>query len=176
MNETLKTLLERRSIRAYRPERISEEHLEAILQAGVWAPSAKNQQSPVLVVVQDPETVALMSRLNAQIMGTENDPFYGAGTVVVVLADPKATNATNAVCDGALVMGNLMNAAHAEGVASCWIHRAKEVFASAEGQKILADLGITGDYEGIGNCILGYAAAEIPAPKARKENYVYYIK
>ena len=111
MNETLKTLNERRSIRAYRAEMVSEEQLNQILQAGLMAPSAKGQQSPVLVAVQDPETVALMSRLNAQVMGTESDPFYGAGTVVVVLADPKATSAVNAVCDGALVMGNLMNAA-----------------------------------------------------------------
>lgn len=160
MNETLKTLLERRSIRAYRPERISEEHLEAILQAGVWAPSAKNQQSPVLVVVQDPETVALMSRLNAQIMGTENDPFYGAGTVVVVLADPKATNATNAVCDGALVMGNLMNAAHSVGVGSCWVNRAQQLFEMPEGKELLRKWGLPEDLVGVGNCILGYPAAE----------------
>lgn len=160
MNETLKTLLERRGIRAYRSERISEEHLEAILQAGVWAPSAKNQQSPVLVVVQDPETVALMSRLNAQIMGTENDPFYGAGTVVVVLADPKATNATNAVCDGALVMGNLMNAAHSVGVGSCWVNRAQQLFELPEGKELLRKWGLPEDLVGVGNCILGYPAAE----------------
>ena len=93
--------------------------------------------------------------------------------VLVVLADK---NIGTYLYDGSLVMGNLMNAAHAEGVSSCWIHRAKEVFASEEGKKILADLGITGDYEGIGNCILGYPAAALPAPKPRKENYVYYIK
>ena len=105
MNEILKLLEERRSVRAYQKEQITDEQLDAIIRAGIWAPSAKNQQSPVIVAVQDPETVAQLSRLNAQIMGVESDPFYGAPTVLVVLADPKATNEINAVCDGALVMG-----------------------------------------------------------------------
>ena len=108
MNEVLKLLEQRRSIRAYQKEQITDAQLEAILRAGIWAPSAKNQQSPVIVAVQDPDTVAELSRLNAQVMGAQSDPFYGAPTVLVVLADPKATNEINAVCDGALVMGSLM--------------------------------------------------------------------
>lgn len=175
MNETLKTLNERRSIRAYRPETVSEEQLNRILQAGLMAPSAKGQQSPVLVAVQDPETVALMSRLNAQVMGTESDPFYGAGTVVVVLADPKATNAVNAVCDGALVMGNLMNAAWSVGVGSCWINRAKEVFELPEGKELLRKWGLPEDLIGVGNCILGYADGGAPAARPRRDGRIVRI-
>lgn len=111
--------------------------------------------------------------MNAAIMGVDSDPFYGAPVVLVVLADK---NVPTYIYDGSLVMGNLMNAAHAEGIASCWIHRAKEEFNSPEGKQILQDLGITGDYEGIGHCILGYADGDEPAAKPRKENYVYSVK
>ena len=114
-----------------------------------------------------------LSKMNAAIMGVDSDPFYGAPVVLVVLADK---NVPTYLYDGSLVMGNLMNAAHAEGIASCWIHRAKEEFNSEEGKKILQDLGITGDYEGIGHCILGYADGDEPAAKPRKENYVYSVK
>lgn len=175
MNEILKLLKERRSIRAYQKEQITEAQLEAILEAGFWAPSAKNQQSPVLVAVQDAETIALLSRLNAQVMGTDADPFYGAPTVVVVLADPKATNETNCVCDGALVMGNLMNAAWSLGIGSCWVNRAKEVFALPEGKELLRKWGLSEELVGVGNCILGYPAGELPAPKDRRDGRIIRV-
>ena len=171
MNKAMENLMNRRSIRKYKPQQITQEELGAVLQAGVCAPSAKNLQSATIVVVQDKETIEYMSRLNAQIGGFKIDPFYGAPTVLVVLAD---ANNANAVADGSLVMGNLMNAAHAMGLGSCWINRAKELFAMPEGKALLEKWGIEGDYIGVGNCILGYAD-ESPEIKPRKDNYIYYV-
>ena len=175
MNEMLKLLEQRRSVRAYRKEQITDQELEAILRAGIWAPSAKNQQSPIIVAVQDPATVAELSRLNAQVMGAAADPFYGAPTVLVVLADPKATNEINAVCDGSLVMGNLMNSAWSLGVGSCWINRAREVFAMPEGKALLAKWGLPEDLVGVGNCILGYPEGNILPPKERRSGRIVRV-
>lgn len=132
MNETLTTLKTRRSIRRYRPEQVRPETLDTILEAGTYAPSGMGKQSAVMVVVQEPDTIALLSRLNAEIQGRPGtDPFYGAPTVVVVLADGENYNWMR---DGALVMGNLMNAAWSLGVGSCWINRALELFDRPEGK------------------------------------------
>lgn len=169
----LNALIGRRSIRKYKPEQISEEALHAILAAGTWAPSAMNLQSAVMVVVQDKEAVMALSRLNAAVLGKEGvDPFFGAPTVVVVLAD------TTKLCwlqDGSLVMGNLMNAAYMQGVGSCWINRAKEVFEMEEGKAILGKWGFGENYAGVANCILGYAD-EQPVPKPRKEDYIFWVQ
>ena len=167
MNETLKVLKERRSVRKYKAEQIRDEELNAILEAGTWAPSAKGLQTSVMVVVQDPETIAWMSKLNAEIQGNPGtDPFYGAPTVVVVLA--KADIPT-AVEDGSLAMGNMMNAAASLGLGSCWIHRAREVFESEEGKRLLASWGLEGEYRGIGHCILGYPAQQPAEGAPRKD-------
>lgn len=131
------------------------------------------KQSPVIVAVTDRETRDYVSKLNAKVMGADTDPFYGAPVVLIVLAD---RNIPTYQYDGSLVMGNLLNAAHAVGLGSCWIHRAKEVFDSEEGKALLKKWGIEGDYEGIGNCIIGYSAQEAPQPKPRKAGYVYYIE
>ena len=173
MNETLKTLQERRSVRRYTNQQVEESALNAILEAGTWAPSGMGTQASVLVAVQDPETIALMSRLNAQIMGQRGtDPFYGAPTVVVVLADGENPNWLQ---DGSLVMGNLMNAAAALGVASCWINRATELFDLPEGQALLDKWGLPRTMRGVGNCILGYADGPIPAPKPRKPGRILRV-
>ena len=166
-------LKNRRSIRKYKDQQITDAELNAVLEAGICAPTGKNLQSPIIIVVQNKEDIAYMSKLNAQIGGFKIDPFYGAPTVLVVLAD--AGN-YNAVPDGSLVMGNLMNAAYANGLGSCWINRARELFEMPEGKELLKKWGIEGDYIGIGNCILGYADEEHPAMKPRKENYVYYVR
>ena len=171
MNTTIRDLTERRSIRKYKAEQITKAELEQVLQAGVCAPTGMNRQSPIIVAVQKAETVKLLSRLNAEVMGSSSDPFYGAPTVLVVLA---AAGSPHAVQDGSLVMGNLMNAAHAIGLGSCWINRAREVFAGEEGKKLLKGWGVEGEYVGVGHCILGYAD-EKPEMKPRKENYVYYV-
>ena len=172
-NETLENLKTRRSIRAYTDQMPAKELLEKVLEAGTYAPTGKGSQSPIIIAVTDKEMRDLLSRLNAGVMGADNDPFYGAPAVLVVLAD---RNCPTYLYDGSLVMGNLLNAAHAVGLGSCWIHRAKEVFDSPEGKALLKDWGIEGDYEGIGNCIIGYPAQEAPAPKPRKADYVHFIE
>lgn len=169
MNDTLKTLMERRSVRSYKPDQIPEDVLEQILLAGEYAPSGMGMQSAVMVVVQDPETIRTLSRINAEIMGTDGDPFYGAPTVVVVLADRRRGTCVE---DGSLVMGNLMNAAFSLGVDSCWIHRARETYETEEGKALLKKWGLSEDYIGIGNCILGYSDQPLPQPKPRKEGFV----
>ncbi len=171
MNEAWKAICERRSIRRYKPEQITREELDAVLEAGVCAASGKNGQSAVIVAVQDKETRDRLSAMNAAVLGTKSDPFYGAPTVLVVLAE---ASSPYCVEDGSLVLGNLMNAAKAIGLGSCWINRAREVFATDEGKALLKKWGIEGEYVGIGNCILGYPA-EDPAMKPRKENYVTYV-
>ena len=173
MAETLTTLKTRRSCRAYKPEHIEEEKLNAILEAGTYAATGMGRQSPIILVVKDPEIRAKLTRLNATAMGMDIDPFYGAPELVVVLANKEMPTY---LYDGSLVLGNMMNAAADLGVASCWIHRAKEEFESEEGKAILKQLGIEGDYEGIGHCILGYADCDEPAPSPRKENYVYWAE
>lgn len=171
--DAMQNLLTRRSVRKYKPDMVPQEKLQKILEAGTYAATGMGRQSPIILAVTDKAMRDKLSKMNAAIMGSDNDPFYGAPVVLVVLADK---NVPTHIYDGSLVMGNLMNAAHAEGIASCWIHRAKEEFNSPEGKQILQDLGITGDYEGIGHCILGYADGDEPAAKPRKENYVYYVK
>lgn len=173
MNEVMNSLLNRRSCRAYKPDAIPQDVLDRILEAGTYAPTAMGLQSPIILCVTNKEMRDRLSKMNAAVMNGTNDPFYGAPVVLVVLAD---RSVGPYLYDGSLVMGNLLNAAHAEGVGSCWIHRAKEEFETEEGKQILRDLGIEGDYEGIGHCILGYEAAPCAEPKPRKENYVYYIR
>lgn len=167
--DALKCMKERRSVRRYRDEQIKDSELEAILEAGMYAPTGRGGQSPIMVVVQDKETISALSRMNAAVLGSTTDPFFGAPTVIVVLADPVWHTYIE---DGSLVMGNLMNAAYAVGVDSCWIHRAREVFASPEGKVLLKKWGVDEKYVGIGNCILGYRDGDLPAPKPRKENYI----
>ena len=171
MNHTLQTLQERRSVRRYRPEQIRPEELDAILTAGTWAPSAMGRQPSVMVVVQDKETIAYLSKVNAEIQGNPGtDPFYGAPTVVIVLSE-----GANFLQDGSLVMGNLMNAAWSLGVASCWINRALELFDRPEGKALLRKWGLPETLRGVCNCILGYAQGEIPAPMPRKDGYIIRV-
>ena len=171
--ETLTTLKTRRSCRAYKPDHIGEEKLNAIVEAGTFAPTGMGKQSPIILVVKDKEVRDQLAKINAAVLGADIDPFYGAPDVVVVLADKSMPTY---VYDGSLVMGNMMNAAADLGVASCWVHRAKEEFESEEGKAILKELGIEGEYEGIGHVALGYANGEIPAPKERKPDYIHWIE
>ena len=172
MNEVLNCLETRRSCRAYRPEQVPEEALQEILCAGLYAPSGMGRQPVTFVAVTDPATVERLSQLNAQVMGSNSDPFYGAKTVVVVLVDRSVPTHLE---DGSLAMGNLLNAAYALGVDSCWIHRAHEVFDSPEGLELLASWGLPADgsLRGVGHCILGYAEDTLPEPKPRRDNVVY---
>ena len=171
-NETLQTIKNRRSCRAYKPEQITDEELNAVLEAGTYAASGKGLQTAKIVAVQDAATRTQLTRMNAAVMGSSGDPMYGAPTILVVLAD---AHAPNAVPDGSLVMGNLMLAAASLGLGSCWINRAKEEFESDEGKALLKKWGIEGDWVGIGHCILGYPAAA-PKPAApRKPDYIVKV-
>ena len=165
------TLLNRRSIRKYKSEQVSTELLDAVLQAGLWAPSGMNKQNTIMVAVRDKETRDQLSRMNAEVMGATHDPFYGAPCVIVVLADPEIYPAVE---NGSLVLGNLMNAAYEAGLGSCWIHRAQQMFASEEGKELLKKWGLKETLVGVGNCILGYPD-EDPAPKARVEGRIVKV-
>ena len=173
MNESIKNMIERRSIRAYKPDMVKKDDIEEIVKAGTYAATGMNRQSPVIIAVTDQETRDKLSAMNAAIMGTDTDPFYGAPVVLIVLADKSRPTY---LYDGSLVMGNMMNAAHSLGLGSCWIHRAKEEFESEEGKELLKKWGVEGDYEGIGHCVIGYVEGDYPETKPRKEDYVYYVE
>lgn len=173
MNETLKTLKERRSCRKYLDKQVDPVLLDLILEAGTYAPTGRNRQAPVIVCVQNKETIQKLSILNGNPAGMTGDPFYGAPTLLIVLADPTVSTHVH---DGALVMGNLMNAAHSVGVDSCYIFRAKEMFETDEGKSYLKAWGIPEHYVGIGNCILGYRdEGGIRPVTPRKEGYIIKV-
>lgn len=172
MNETLQTMLSRRSVKKYQDKPVAKELLDTIVQAGLCAPSGLNKQSPIILVVTNKEVRDELSRLNAgKDPFFRADPFYGAPAVLVVLADKSVPTY---IYDGSLVMENMLLCAHSLGLGACWIHRAKETFEMPEGKAILKKLGIEGEYEGIGNCIVGYADM-LAEDKPRKQNRVYYI-
>ncbi|MBE6711791.1 MAG: nitroreductase family protein [Ruminococcaceae bacterium] len=173
MSEVLTKMQTRRSIRKFKPDMIPRDVLEQIVTAGTYAATGRNSQSPIILAITNKDVRDRLSALNASIMGASNDPFYGAPVVLVVLADKSCGTY---LYDGSLVMGNLMLAAHELGIGSCWIHRAKEEFERPEGKQILADLGIEGDYEGIGHCILGYVDGDYPDARERKDNWVYWME
>ena len=174
MNETLKTLMTRRSCKKFKPDQIKDEELDYILKAGTNAPTGRGLQSPIIIVIQDKDTIKKIAKLNSKIMGAKDvDPFYGAPTLIVVLADK---NIGTYVEDGSLVLGNLMNAAFSLNVGSCWIHRAKEEFQTKEGKELLKCWGVSDNYIGIGHCVLGYPAEEYKIPAPRKKDYIRFIK
>ncbi len=172
MNKTLEDLKTRRAVRQYKPEPITRAELDAVLEAGTYAPTAMGSQRACIVAVTNRADRDAVSRLNAGIMGREDDPFYGAPTVCVVFADGTWPMAQK---DGSLIMGNMMNAAHALGLGSCWIDRAEPVFQTEEGRGLMKKWGVPEGYVGVGNCILGYPA-ETPEPAPRKEGYVIYAE
>ena len=172
MNETIKNLVERRSCRKYSSTQIKEDELNSVLKAGEYAPTGMGMQSPIIVVLQNKSIIDKLSKINAKIMGKDEDPFYGAPTVLVVLADK---NIGTYIEDGSLVLGNLMNAAYSLGLGSCWIHRAKEEFETDEGEELLKEWNISENYVGIGHCILGYPEEKSEA-KPRKDGYIRFVK
>ena len=172
MNEILKAMKERRSVRKYTAQMPAKSDIEQIVEAGLFAANAMGKQETAIVAVTNKELRDKLSRMNAKVLGNEAfDPFYGAPVILVVLG---RKDWANRVYDGSLVMGNLMLASHALGLGSIWIHRAKEEIESEEGKAILKELGISGEWEGIGHCAIGYADGEIPAPVPRKEGRVYW--
>ena len=172
--DAIQNMLTRRSVKKYKSDAVPQELIEKIVEAGTCAPTGRNAQAPIILAITNRQVRDELSKINAEIMGAPEgtDPFYNAPVVLVVLAD-KARNTR--VYDGSLVMGNMMLATHALGLGGCWIHRAKETFERQEGKALLKSLGIEGEYEGIGNCVIGYPD-HVPETKPRKENLVYYVK
>lgn len=173
MNAELQALKERRSVRKYKTDMVPQELIEQVIEAGLYAASGHGTQEVIIVAVTNKAVRDKLAQMNREILGTNSDSFYGAPVVLVVLG-PKSNKLTP--YDGSLVMGNLMRAAHAVGLGSCWINRAKEEFASEEGKQLLKEWGIEGEYEGVGHCILGYVDGPVPQAAARKVNRVFYVK
>ena len=173
-NEVLKAIRERRSIRRYKPDQIRDEELQAVLEAGTWAPTAKGLQDPWIVAVQRPDLVARIDRLNGEVWGHPT-PFYGAPTIILVFGTDPAVW-PNSLQDGSLVLGNMMLAAHAIGLGSCWINRELEMFALPDGKAIMKEMGLSEDRPGIGALALGSPASFPPSVKPRKEGYFRIIK
>ena len=176
MNQTIEDLKSRRSIRKFKDEQISDEDLNTILEAGTYAPTGRGAQSPKIVVIQNPDTIKEFSEWNRSFFPIEvpddMDPFYGAKTLLIVLADSEFPTYVE---DGSSVLCVLVNAAHAVGVGSCWIHRARDEFASEKGKELLKQWEIPETYEGIGHVVLGYPDMEAPKPLPRKEDYIHFV-
>ena len=175
MNEIIRAMEERRSIRSFKPEMPSKEVLQQIVEAGLYAASGKGQQAAIVVAVTNKALRDKLAEENRRIAGAPegSDPFYGAPAVLVVLG---RKDWPTHVYDGSLVMGNLLLAAHALGLGSIWIHRAKEEFEEPEYQQLLKDLGVEGEWEGIGHCAVGYLDGEAPAPAPRKPGRVFWAE
>ena len=171
MNEILKCIEERRSIKSFKPDMPSDKDIELVIKAGIEAASGRNMQAPIVIAVRNPEIRAKLAEFNGKMYGAK-DPFYGAPVILIVVSKKEAHTY---VYDGSLVLGNMMLAAHSLGLGSCWIHRAKETFCEPEWQDWLKSIGITDEVEGVGHLALGYAACEYPAPKPRRDGRVIYV-
>lgn len=175
MNDLIRAMESRRSIRAFKPDMPKTEDLDKIIEAGLYAASGMGKQAAIVVAVTNKEVRDRLSEANRVIGGWDEgfDPFYGAPAILIVLGNKECPTY---LYDGSLVMGNLMNAAYSLGLGSIWIHRAKEEFMQDEWKALLKDLGIEGDYEGIGHCAVGYMEGELPEPPARKDGRVFYVR
>ena len=174
MNETLRTIRERRSVRKFKPDMPPKELIDEVIQAGLYAPSGMDSQSPVIVAVTNRELRDRLSVMNREVVGRkEGDPFYGAPIVLIVLADKSAPTH---VYDGSVAIEDMLLAAHSLGLDSIWIHRAKEEFESDEGKSILKRIGLGGDYEGIGHCVVGYRDCALPVAEERRPGRVFYVE
>ncbi|MBO7703722.1 MAG: nitroreductase [Solobacterium sp.] len=175
MNDIIQAMKDRRSIRGFKDEMPKKEDLEAIIEAGLYAPSGMGKQSPIIVAVTNREVRDRLSKANCKFGPWDDgfDPFYGAPAVLVVLANTASMTYVN---DGSLALGNMMNAAYSLGLGSIWIHRAKEEFEEEEWKAFLKDLGVEGDYAGIGHCAVGYPAGEVPAAAPRNPGRVFWVE
>ena len=173
MEDILDTIVSRRSVKKYKEVVPTKEEIDKVIKAGMYAPSGKNKQSSIILAITNKQVRDDLSRLLADFRGVEGDPFYGAPVVLAVLAD---NSISTHVYDGSVVMENMLLEAHSIGLGACWIHHAKEVFNSAYAKNLLNNLGIAGDYEGVGFCILGYSGVELNTPIPRKDNFVYFVE
>lgn len=175
MSDVIQNILTRRSVRKYKPDMVPRDVVDKIVKAGTYAPTGLGTQSPIILVITNKLVRDKLARLNGKAVNLEEgvDPFYGAPVVLAVLAEKKYLTHVN---DGSLVIGNMLLAAHDQKLGSCWIHGAREEFELPEGKEMLRSLGIEGEYEGIGHCILGYADGPEPEAAPRKDSYAYYIE
>ena len=173
MNDFLKLIEERRSVKGYLPDMPKKEDIDLVIKAGLEAASGRNMQSAIVVAVTNKELRDKLARANAAVMGASGDPFYAAPAVLVVLAK---RDFPTYVYDGSLVMGNMLLAAHSLGIGACWVHRAREVFEMPEWRAWLRELGVADEYEGIGNCVIGYLDGEYPAPKEIRDGRVFFAE
>ena len=175
MNEIIKAMMERRSIRKFKSDMVSKKDIDEIIEAGLYAANGMGRQAVITVAVTNKQLRDKISEDNRKIGGWDKgfDPFYGAPVILIVLAEK---DWRNKVYDGSLVIGNMMLAAHSLGLGSIWIHRAKEEFETEEYKKLLKDIGVQGEWEGIGHCAIGYIDGDIPKPSQRKENRVYFVE
>lgn len=171
--DLLQVIKTRRSCRKYRPEQISDEALNAILEAGTYAPTGMGLQSPFIVAVQDEMLKTQLARMNAAVRGMSGNPYYEAPTYILVFS---SIDCPFAVQDGSCVLENMMLAAHALGLGSCWINREREMFATDEGQRLMKEWGLPDGLVGIGAISVGYPAAELAAPKPRKSGYTRILR
>ena len=172
-NETLENIYTRTSTKKYIIDKMpSDEEIDAVIKAGVSSATGKNAQSPIILRITNKEVRDNLSKINANVMGADIDPFYGAPVVLVVLAKK---DVPTHVYDGSIVMANMMIAAKSLNLGACWVHRAKQEFETEYGKNLLKSLGIEDEYEGIGNLILGYPLVKSDIKK-RKDNWVYVIK
>jgi nitroreductase len=169
----MKSLLNRRSIRTFKAEQITDEELNAVLEAGKYAPSGANQQAALFIVVQDRETRETLSKMNQAVKASDSDPYHGAPTIVLVLADKTKVTPVE---DASLALGNMFNAAYSLGLGSCWVHRERQMFESGEGKAMLKKWGVAGDYVGVGSCVLGYPDCEHPEAAPRKDGFAVMVK
>lgn len=174
-NKALEMLMTRRSIRQYKKEQIKDEELKAVLDAGIYAPNGMGKQDSWIVAVQNKEIIDQLVRMNAEILGMNGNPYYNAPTIVLVFGS-KPESWANTYYDGALVLGNMMNAAHALGLGSCWINREIQMFNTPEGKELMKKFGLPDNLMGIGAIALGYPAGKAPEPKPRKKEYYRIIK
>ena len=174
MNDILDIIVKRRSVKSFKSDMVENDLIEKVIKAGVYAPTGKNLQSPIILAITNKKVRDELSNLLASLRGLKNiDPFYNAPVVLVVLAKK---DVSTHLYDGSCVLENMLLEAHSLGLGACWIHHAKEMFETEIGKNLLLSLGITEEYEGVGSCILGYARQVPQGEIKRKENYVYYIK
>lgn len=171
-NSVIKAIETRRSVRSFSQKAIPEELLDAVLKAGTYAPTGGGRQSPVIVAVKDAAYRDKIARLNAEVMGKDTDPYYGAPVIILVLADGKANTFVE---DGSCVLENMMIAAHSLGLGSVWVHREREVFDSEKGKELLRSWNLPETMRGVGAIALGYPAAALPKAAARKADYIVKI-
>lgn len=173
MEDILETIVSRRSIKKFKSDIPDKSMIEKIVKAGTYAPTGKNMQSPIILAVTNQDLRNKLSKLCAEVRGIDTDPFYNAPVALVVLADKSKFTY---VYDGSCVIENMLLEAHSLELGACWIHHAKQMFETATGKEILNSLGIIGDYEGIGTCIVGVPNMEIKNKIPRKDNYVYWVE